>query len=483
MSDAALLSTAGIQDPQTRNFLDRLVQVWDQRLSGDDRLVKRSELDQLSIDAMVQALSGGVIGGAGGSLKASIDNAIHALSDSIRRSLVMQVLESGLNLPDLQSLRNEVATGMSREEKTRTNDDSVLASAINRIWGYIGGSTAVIEEGSLATANPSAAVATKWSSVVAAVTDPNTGNVNSAAILSETRAYASSADSSLNAIYSVKAQVASGGATVVGGFALAATSGAGSAQGPTIDFGVLANKFFIAAPSSSYNPATEYSTNTDFPFIVVTTPTTINGVTYPAGVYMKKAAIGHAAIGSAEIEDLAVSTAKISQHLASNNFNGTFDGSGNIATNGTLGWAIDKSGNLVSQNAYIRGDIQATSLTANTVTATNIVGGAVSSLYIGQNTTGGASCSVVVVVPSGATGLVVNVEPGSTYNAGTGGKDGTAAAYTRNYGWFDIDGTNKFSTAYAVLAPAAGTYTFTAHRFLPGGDVTGMYITVMVAKK
>lgn len=302
MSDFSLLSTAGIQDPQVRNFLDRLVQAWDQRMGGSDPMVRRSDVDGLAVTALAQALSGGAGSNA---------SAIQALTDYIRKSLLYQVLEGGINIGDLQALRNELPASVSREEKTRINGDSVLASAINRIWSYIGGSTAVIEEGSLATANASSAVATKWASVVSAVTDPNTGNVSSAAILQETRTYASSNDSSLNAIYSVRAQLDVNGNTVVGGFGLAATSGAGSAQGPSISFGVMANTFWLAPPGGGYDPATEYGSNLSFPFIVVTTPTTINGVTYPAGVYMKKAFIGQAAIDSAEIKDLAVKSAHI----------------------------------------------------------------------------------------------------------------------------------------------------------------------------
>lgn len=249
------------------------------------------------------------------------------------------------------------------EQEARATKDTALASAINNIWAKLGGSAAVIEDGALAAATPSAAVATKWNQVVASVTDPNTGNVSSASILSETRAYANSADSTLNAVYSVRAQVDANGDTVVGGFGLAATSGAGSATGPRIDVGVLAHRFFIAAPASGYNPATQYDANLQFPFIAVTSPTIINGVTYQPGVYIKKAIIG----------DASIDTAKIAQHINSNSFNGTFDVNGNIATNGTNGWAIDKSGKAVFNNIVVRGDVQATSINGQIVGSGHIV--------------------------------------------------------------------------------------------------------------
>jgi Domain of unknown function (DUF1983) len=80
--------------------------------------------------------------------------------------------------------------------------------------------------------------------------------------------------------YSVKGQITSGGRTVVGGFGLTGTS-SGSA-GPTFDFGVNANTFWIGAPSGASGVADVR------PFIVRTTdsvdPST--GVLIPKGVYM-----------------------------------------------------------------------------------------------------------------------------------------------------------------------------------------------------
>lgn len=306
-----LLPTSGITDPQVRNYLARLSEAWDQLYNGKDKVVTASQFGKMAGDVLSQALSPGVIGGAGGP-DMTVGQAIDNLTESIRNSILYQIL-SQVEVPDIEELRRQIGAaqafagaGIAAEQVIRFSQDSALASAINRIWGYVGGSTAVIEDGALASATPSAAVATKWNNVISAVTDPNTGLVSSAAILTETRTYASSNDSTLNAIYSVRAVVASGGATVAGGFGFAATSGAGSAAGPTIDFGVLANKFYIAAPASGYNPATEWNTNLAFPFIVVTTPTTIEGKTYPVGVYMKKAFIGEASVDTLKIKENAV---------------------------------------------------------------------------------------------------------------------------------------------------------------------------------
>lgn len=65
-------------------------------------------------------------------------------------------------------------------------------------------------------------------------------------------------------------------------------------------FGVNADTFYIGAPANNKKP-----------FIVLTSPGVINGVTVPAGTYIDTAFIGAATIGTAHINDLAVTTAKI----------------------------------------------------------------------------------------------------------------------------------------------------------------------------
>ena len=82
-----------------------------------------------------------------------IDN----LADFIRNSLLYQILGEKISIPDLDALRTEVdgvrqyaGTGITRVETRTFSDAMSLASAINRIWAYVGGSTAVIEDGELA---------------------------------------------------------------------------------------------------------------------------------------------------------------------------------------------------------------------------------------------------------------------------------------------------------------------------------------------
>lgn len=473
----ALLPTDGIKDIQVRNFLDRLVEAWDEMHYGDDKVVTSSEFERLAANAIGGALGPGVIGGANGTTgkPGAITVAIDNLADSIKKSLLYQVLSTQIQPIDVDRLRmridgvmQKVTAGLHTEVTFRREKDYAVASAVNHIWAQIGGSDAVIEDGELAAATPSTAVATKWNQVQAAVTDPNTGQVSSGAILEETRAYADANEGAVHALYTVRAQISHGGQTLVGGFGLAAS--ATNAEGPRIDFGVLANRFWIGAPASSYDPAAEYGANTQFPFIVVTTPTTINGVTYPAGVYMKKALIGQASIDNA----------MIGQNIYSSNFNGTFDGSGNISGYGSAGWAISKDGQAVFNNVKVRGDVEANSITANSVNTTNIVGSAVTGAS--SSTTSGLTTSLSVSVPSGTSCLLIMINWGGGYQEAVG----EYYQYHEPTGSLSINSSvvlsaTASSSIWIVTAPSAGTYLIELSRgSFNSGD---MQLAVLVNKR
>ncbi|EXD82509.1 phage tail family protein [Acinetobacter baumannii 947299] len=68
----------------------------------------------------------------------------------------------------------------------------------------------------------------------------------------------------------------------------------------TSTFGVNADNFYIGPPSGGKKP-----------FLVTTTNTTVNGVTYPPGTWIDTAYIATASIKSAHIKDAAITTAKI----------------------------------------------------------------------------------------------------------------------------------------------------------------------------
>lgn len=346
----ALPPTLGIKDPDVRNFLDALVNAWDHR-SGNtdsespDRFITSGEFKGMATKALVEALGSSLPGATGAGLGAGggsseVAPVIESISDYIKRSILYQILgteyptidisglsakidaafgdartlvlqESEQRSSEYEAMTSTISAQASRitaaeaaivsEASTRVNKDNALASAINNMWAKIGGSSAVIQDGQLASVTPSAAQATKWDQVQVAVTDPNTGLPSSTSIKQELTSYANAADGTLNSIYSVRAQVVSGGRTIVGGFGLAATNGAGSSEGPRIAFGVRADEFWVGSLSGVG----------DIPFTILTSPTTINGVSRPAGVYIKDAFIANGTIDSAKIGIAQVDTLRV----------------------------------------------------------------------------------------------------------------------------------------------------------------------------
>ena len=70
-------------------------------------------------------------------------------------------------------------------------------------------------------------------------------------------------------------------------------------------FAVRADQFYIAPPTGADKGV--------LPFAVQTTPTTINGVSVPAGTYLDNACIKNGSIDVAKIADATITSAKIGQ--------------------------------------------------------------------------------------------------------------------------------------------------------------------------
>ena len=121
----------------------------------------------------------------------------------------------------------------------------------------------------------------------------------------------------------------------ISGYGLSSTNADGT---PTAEFGVRANRFFVAPPAIASNTApttelfpgkvwvdtsgsedvTKYYTGSAWttspqvlPFVIQTTPTTLNGESVPAGVYIDQAFIKNGSIVNAQIADATIDKAKI----------------------------------------------------------------------------------------------------------------------------------------------------------------------------
>lgn len=202
------------------------------------------------------------------------------------------------------------------ESTARASADSALANSITTLATTVGGNTAAIQTVSQATADLEGHVA---------------------------------------ASYSVRAQVTAGGRTAVGGFGLTGEVGA---SGPTITFGVVANQFWVGAPVGTPG------INADIlPFVIQTSPTTINGVTIPAGVYMDAAYITNLTALVARLGEAWIDNAMIANLSAWKITSGSIQVSEQIQStgfvSGSAGWRIMGDGTAEFSGVIVRGTIYA----------------------------------------------------------------------------------------------------------------------------
>ncbi|QTW20253.1 phage tail tip fiber protein [Comamonas kerstersii] len=156
--------------------------------------------------------------------------------------------------------------------------------------------------------------------------------------------------------YTARMQLTADGRTVAGGWGITGTSSAES--GPTLDFGVLANRFFVAAPEGS-------GIESDFQLTVQTTPTTANGVTIPAGLYVDSAFITNVSalwgrFGTLVADSIQATAISASQLTAGNGVIGGSLKSSNYVS-GSSGWTLRPDGVAEFSGVIVRGTVYATS--------------------------------------------------------------------------------------------------------------------------
>ena len=171
---------------------------------------------------------------------------------------------------------------------------------------------------------------------------------------------------------------------------------------PTSEFGVRADKFFIAPPSTAsniapttnlfkgkvwvdtstapsvvkyYDPTANSNTGgwtttqvTNLPFIVNTTPTTINGQSVPAGAYMDTAFIADATITQAQIGTLNADVIN-SGLLNTVDFYGNTIAGSTIYLGGTVTYNTDSDGNNIGIQSVADANATLTSTGINFTTS------------------------------------------------------------------------------------------------------------------
>jgi hypothetical protein len=267
------------------------------------------------------------------------------------------------------------------EAETRAGETSALAQRLNTIEAdYVTdvALSSAITNADTVSATELNAVATSVTTLQATLTDPGgpidvakgeainaattAAAIDAAALVQLETDARISADGEITSKYSVKLDSAGH----VSGFGLLST---GNAYDNSIhsEFGVTADTFFVAPPVyvSSVTPANPYRgmvwRNTvndtvkyydgynwgtepeNFPFIVRTSPTAINGVSVPAGVYIQDAYIANGTITNAKIGNAAIDDAKIASLDAGKITTGYLD-AGRIAANSITADLINTNG-------------------------------------------------------------------------------------------------------------------------------------------
>ncbi|GAO71192.1 DUF1983 domain-containing protein [Comamonas sp. E6] len=172
-------------------------------------------------------------------------------------------------------------------------------------------------------------------------------------------------DGYLGAQYSVRMQLSQGGQQVVGGFGISGTT-SGTA-GPQIDFGVMANSFWIAAPSGSPGGVSNVK-----PFSVQTTSQTVNGQVIPAGVYMDAVYINNvtalwARFGNLVADTIQATSISVTKLTGGNLSVGAWINSSNYVS-GSTGWSINSNGQAEFSGVTVRGTIYSSAGTIGGIT-------------------------------------------------------------------------------------------------------------------
>jgi Domain of unknown function (DUF1983) len=225
------------------------------------------------------------------------DAAAAIFDESETRAAADSALAS--QITTIQSEVDGNTAAIQSEATTRANADSALSTQITTLQSSVAGNTSAIQTEATTRANADSALSTQINTVQA------TANGNTTAIQTEATARAN-ADGALFAQYTVK--IDSGGK--VAGYGLAST--ANNTGNSSSEFAIRADRFYVAAPAGVGGLSDV------IPFIVVTAPFVLNGVTVPAGVYIEDAFIRNGSIASAKIGNAAITNAKIADATIDN---------------------------------------------------------------------------------------------------------------------------------------------------------------------
>lgn len=284
------------------------------------------------------------------------------------------------------------AAAINSEMVARTDADRSLASSIETLSASTGSSIAAVQSSITALTTSTTATATQVSTLGTTVAG------NTASIQTQQTSI-----DGLSVQYTMKLD----NNGYVSGFGLSST---GPKDSPISDFTIIADRFTIAPV------ATDLASSDGSPFFYLTSPTTIGGVSVPAGAYMKAAYIHDAAITNAKIADLAVDSAKIANAAITNAKINDLD-AGKINA-GTL------SASRIGANSITASHIDSRGLSIKDVSGNVILAAGTPLDYSNINPSSGWLNSNVTLGTLGYTGAI---DANKTYIDGSGNIQGVSS--------------------------------------------------------
>lgn len=442
----ALAAMLSVHDEQQSRALALLNEARDRGTSITDvrRVVSEgdSQLAQ-SILTLTASVDGNVAG-----LQVQLTAQANALSAEtiLRESLAAQVNDPTTGLPATR------ATLLTDYSTTTTVNAAIALSASSLTALYLAGDASTLASANAFTysrATIDGAISTSASSVTAAFTAADVSTLAAANAFTYSRATIDGAIAASTATVSARLNNFGGtGATVETNFSAAASSITGLQGQYTvkIDLNGYVSGFGLASTAVSASPFSQFIVRADsfaiaspsgpgitpaVPFIVRTTPGTVNGVAYPAGVYIDSAFIldltaaiarlGTAWVDDAKIGSVSAGKLTVGDGTVGGDLKSTSFSSGSGSTPGA-GWRIRPSGLAEFQNAVVYGTIYASagvfagSLSAATGTFAGSLSAATGTFSGNLSAAGGTFTGAL----SGATGTYTG-----TLTVGTAARSGT----------------------------------------------------------
>lgn len=199
---------------------------------------------------------------------------------------------------------------------------------------------------------------------------------------------------------------------------------------PEVDFNQESTPTATATGDLWYQPSTEITRTWDgsawssfsvqLPFIVNSSPQTINGVAVPAGVYMdaafiKNGTITNAKIGNAAIDDAKIVNLSAGKITAGSISVGSFIQSSNYLI-GSQGWKIHGDGTAEFAAAAIRGQLTAAQINSNGLSIRDTSGNIILNAGTGDFTGSISGTAGSTVVSNASTALSTANTANSTAN-------------------------------------------------------------------